>query len=86
VTVLDVTNGTGEKVVNYVTDTKFIVPAEIRPDDNNPHIIRWWVIPVRQAGTSKEGNLIWDTAGESSIWRDFVWMVKSGAAGVTPTP
>lgn len=86
ITIVDVTKGTDEKIVNYVTDTKFIVPNEIRPADNTPHIIRWWVIPVRQIGTSKEGNPVWDKAGESSVWRDFVWMVKPGTTGATPTP
>jgi LysM repeat protein len=85
VNVLDVTSGTNEKLVEYVTDTKYIIPDTIRPTDNTPHIIRWWVVPVRQTGTDKSGNPIWDTAGESSLWRDFVWQVSS-AIPITPTP
>ena len=85
VNVLDVTKGTNEKVVEYVTDTKYILPDSIRPADNTPHIIRWWIVPVRQAGTNKEGNPIWEPAGESSVWRDFVWQVSTAIQG-TPTP
>jgi LysM repeat protein len=85
VNILDVTEGTNEKLVEYVTDTKFIIPDTIRPADNKPHIIRWWIVPVRQTGTNKEGNPIWEDAGESSLWRDFVWQVSS-AIPITPTP
>jgi LysM repeat protein len=85
VNVLDVTSGTNEKLVEYVTDTKFIIPDTIRPTDNTPHIIRWWIVPVRQTGTDKSGNPIWETAGEPSLWRDFVWQVSS-AIPITPTP
>jgi LysM repeat protein len=85
VNVLDVTQGTNEKLVDYVTDTKFIIPDRIRPTDNSPHIIRWWIEPVRQTGTDDEGNPVWETAGEASLWRDFVWQVSS-AIPITPTP
>jgi LysM repeat protein len=85
VNVLDVTAGTNEKLVEYVTDTKFIIPDTLRPADNLPHIIRWWIIPVRQTTTDKDGNPVWETAGESSLWRDFVWQV-SLAIPLTPTP
>jgi len=85
VNVLDVTLGTNEKLVEYVTDTKFIVPDRIRPADNSPHIIRWWIVPVRQTGTDDEGNPVWETAGEASLWRDFVWLISS-AILTTPTP
>ena len=85
INLLDVTQGTNEEIVDYVLDTKYIVPETLRPTDNTPHIIRWWVVPVRQSGTDNEGNPIWDTAGEQSVWRDFVWMI-SGAAATTPSP
>jgi LysM repeat protein len=85
VNVLDVTQGTNEKVVDYVTDTKFIIPDSVRPTDNTPHIIRWWIEPVRQTGTDADGNPVWETAGETSLWRDFVWQVSS-AIPITPTP
>jgi LysM repeat protein len=34
VTILDVTSGSGEKLVDYVNDTKYIVPDDLRPNDN----------------------------------------------------
>lgn len=85
VNVLDVTKGTDEKIVEYVVDTKFIVPNSLRPSDDTPHIIRWWVIPVRQIGTSDDGNPIWEPAGDSSIWRDFVWY-NTQTSQTTPSP
>jgi LysM repeat protein len=84
VTVLDVTAGTGRPLIDYVTDTKFIVPVTFRPQDNQAHLIRWWVTVVRQTGTDDQGNAIWSIAGASSDRRGFTW---SGAAPVaTPTP
>ncbi|HEY5269558.1 MAG TPA: LysM peptidoglycan-binding domain-containing protein [Anaerolineales bacterium] len=79
----DVTGGTGRKLTQYVTDTKFVVPVTSRPQDNSTHIIRWWVVAVRQTGTDDQGNPIWSTAGAASPMRDFGW---SGAGPVaTPT-
>jgi hypothetical protein len=85
VTVLDVTDGTGRRlIVAEVSDTKFIVPTSFRPATQIPHIMRWWVTPVRQIGTNVVGEPIFQSAGASSIRRDFTW---SGAAPVvTPTP
>lgn len=82
VSILDVTEGGNRKLVEYVTDTKFIVPAAFRPAGSTPHIIRWWVIPVRQAGTGKDGKPIWVTAGASSLQRVFSW----AGAGATTAP
>jgi len=85
VNVLDVTTGTNETLIEYVTDTKYILPDSVRPTDNTPHIIRWWIVPVRQVGTDAAGNSVWETAGEASLWRDFVWQISS-AIPITPTP
>jgi LysM repeat protein len=89
VTVEDVTGGEGRKLVDFVTDTRFIVPGEFRPGDNLPHVMRWVVVPVRQTGTDSDGNPIWEPAGSPSAQRVFVW-VGSGSApaapAITPTP
>jgi LysM repeat protein len=82
VTIQDVTGGTGRKSTEYVTDTKYIVPVTFRPQDNNTHIMRWWVVTVRQTGTDDQGNPIWSTAGTASAMRDFGW----SGAGPAPTP
>ncbi len=84
ITVEDVTEGQGRKLVDYVEDTKFIVPASFRASANEPHVYRWSVMPVRQIGTDDNGNPIWDTAGAVSILRVFTWVGE--AQVVTPTP
>lgn len=84
VTIEDITEGQGRKLVTYVTDTKFIVPATFRAADTAPHVYRWWVVSVRQVGTDDNGNPIWDPAGAVSAARVFTW-TGTGSA-VTPTP
>ena len=78
-----VTGGTGRKLTQYVTDTKFIVPVTFRSQDNRSSIMRWWVVAVRQNGTDDEGNPIWSTAGAASVMRVFDWSGAGPAA--TPT-
>jgi LysM repeat protein len=85
ITIMDVTDGSGRKLVDYVMDTKYIVPVSFRPSDNRPHVIRWWVNAARQSGTDDSGNPIWSTAGAESTQRDFIW-IGSSVPGVTPTP
>jgi LysM repeat protein len=88
VTIEDVTAGSGRKLVDYVTDTKFIVPATFRPTDSQPHVMRWMVVSVRQVGSTKENQPIWDPAGAVSAWRDFTWsgVAPASAPSATPTP
>jgi LysM repeat protein len=83
VTVLVVTGGSGRKLVDYVTDTKYVVPVTFRPQSNDTKIMRWWVVTVRQSGTDDQGNPIWSTAGAASIMREFGWSGAGPAA--TPT-
>jgi hypothetical protein len=83
VTIEDVTTGETTRVVNYVTDTKFSVPATLRPNDEKAHVFRWTVMPVRQTGTDKEGNPLWESAGSSSNPRVFIWI---GGASATASP
>jgi LysM repeat protein len=75
------TGGSGHKLTDYVTDTKFIVPGTFRPQENS--IIMWWVVTVRQTGTDDQGNPIWSTAGAASEMRVFGWSGSGPAA--TPT-
>lgn len=82
ITVEDVTAGTGRKIVDFATDTKYIVPSTFRPQDNLPHVMRWWVVTVRQTGTDDRGNPIWSVAGAASTPRVFTW---TGTA-ILPTP
>jgi LysM repeat protein len=81
VTIEDITEGEGRKLVDYVDDTKFIVPQSYRPNDTVPHVLRWSVVPVRQVGTDDDGNPIWEPAGAVSELRVFTWF----GAGAPPT-
>lgn len=73
VTIEDLTQGQGQKLVDYTNDTKYIVPVSFRPAANTPHVIRWWIQPVRQSGTTEDGDTIWVPAGSSSVSRVFTW-------------
>jgi LysM repeat protein len=84
VTVEDVTASQGRRITDYVTDTKYIVPTSFRPNDNVAHIMRWWVTPVRQAGTDEQGQPIWVSAGATSEKRVFSW--TGIAVEGTPSP
>jgi LysM repeat protein len=74
VTVEDITSGEGLRITDYVTDTKYIVPTSFRPNDNLPHVIRWWVTTVRQNGTDEQGQPIYVSAGTISDKRVFSWV------------
>jgi LysM repeat protein len=85
VIVEDITEGSGRRrIEQYVTDTKFIVPSSFRPNEANPHVMRWWITTVRQVGTTASGEPQYQNAGSASTKRSFTW---SGAtAQFTPTP
>lgn len=84
VVVEDVTEGSGRvRLEAFVTDTKYIVPASFRPASPTPHVMRWWIEPVRRAGSRSSGDPIYTSAGAASVKRVFTW---SGAAGASPTP
>jgi len=84
VTIEDVTAANGQKLVEYVTDTKFIIPSNFRPNDTTPHIIRWWVLPVRQSGTDSSGKPTWEPAGSPSAQRVFTWSGVGAPAATSP--
>ena len=74
VVVEDVTEGTGRKLTQYVTDTKFIVPMDFRPSsDTTPHVIRWYVTPVRQSISTDGSPSTYEPAGARSEPRTFIW-------------
>lgn len=82
VTIEDLTDGSIKKV-DYVADTKYIVPTDLRPLAASPHIYRWWIIPVRQTSATKDGQPIYEAGGAPSAQRVFSWI---GAMGPTPKP
>jgi len=83
VTLENVTDGSGRKVVEYTSDTKYIVPVTFRPSASTPQILRWSVVTVRQTGTTKDGSPIYEPAGAGSVQRVFSWW---GSSVATPTP
>lgn len=84
ITIEDVTDGQGRRLVEYVTDTKYSVPVSFRPKDNAPHIFRWFISTVRQTSTDEQGQPVWASAGEKSAQRVFSWQGVAPAA--TPKP
>lgn len=85
VTIEDVTDGQGRRLVDYVTDTKYIIPASFRPKDSLSHIFRWWVTTARQlGGADDQGQPLWTSAGAQSLQRVFNW--QGVAAEASPTP
>jgi len=86
VMVEDVTTNGESKLVDYVTDTKYILPASLRPKESVPHIFRWKISTVRQISTDASGKPVFENSGATSTPRVFVWMGGSGAPAATPTP
>lgn len=84
VTVEDVTSDSTRRLTDYVTDTKYIVPTTFRPKDNVAHVMRWWISPMRQAGTDDQGQPIWVSAGAVSSKHVFTWV--GVAVEGTPNP
>lgn len=80
VTIEDVTDGSGKRLVDYVADTKYIIPITFRPGDDLPHIFRWYIEVARQTGTDDNGDPIWESAGQISNQKVFSWQ---GIAGET---
>lgn len=85
ITVIDLTEGEGRKLVEYSPDTKFIVPSTFQARDSSPHTYRWMISTVRQANVDEDGNPLWETAGAVSDPRVFTWISKPETE-VAPTP
>jgi hypothetical protein len=84
ITMEDITSTKAPRLTDYVTDTKYIVPTSYRPKDNVAHVLRWWITPVRQAGTDDQGQPIWISSGAVSDKRVFTWV--GIAVEGTPNP
>jgi hypothetical protein len=86
VTIQDISVSEGKKIVQYVKDTRLIVPVELKPTDGSIHIFRWSVMIVRKTGTTDAGNAVYVIAGASSDGRVFGWGGTAAPAITTPTP
>jgi LysM repeat protein len=78
------TLGQTKRIVEYVTDTKFIVPTSMRPNDNQAHVFVWWVTTVRQNGVDEQGQPAYESAGANSDQWIFGW--TGVAVAGTPKP
>ncbi len=85
ISITDLTSEENTTLVEYVTDTSFIVPASIAPTDEKPHVYRWSVYIARQVGSNDEDEGIWEAAGDLSEERVFSWF-GTQAPAATPTP
>lgn len=81
VVVQDLTSAEERILTEYVTDTKFILPAGFRPTDTNPHIIQWSVSVARRINNDPN-NPIYEEAGAISAFRVFSWV----GTGIAPSP
>ena len=84
VTITDLTSTDNTTITEFVTDTSFIVPASLAPDDGRPHVYRWSVYIARQMGGDTENEENWAPAGNLSDERVFSWFTTATAS--TPTP
>lgn len=84
VTIVDLTDTNQRRLTDYVTDTKYIVPTSFRPNDNIPHVMKWWISVVRQSGNDTAGKPTYESAGAVSEQRAFSWI--GAAVNTTPTP
>jgi LysM repeat protein len=80
----DATAAQGITLLDYVTDTRYIVPVTLRPSENRAHAFYWWIVVARQTSIDESGNPIWEDAGTMSVRRVFTW--TGGGAAATPTP
>jgi hypothetical protein len=85
VTIVDISSGSGDKILNYAKDTRFRVPVSLRPTDGSMRIYRWSVNVVRISGTTDAGNPIYIPAGAMSETRVFAWG-GTAPSGPSPTP
>jgi LysM repeat protein len=84
VTIEDLTAGLGPSMVDQVSDTKYLVPSTLRPNDRIAHIFSWSIEVVRVSGSDENGNPLWVSAGAASSPRYFSW--TGAPAASTPTP
>ncbi len=80
VTIQDLTSDVERILVEYVRDTKFIIPVTFRPYDTTCHIIQWTVAVARQTNPG-DPNPIYIEAGNAAQPRVFSWV----GTGTAPT-
>lgn len=84
VTIEDVTANSGRILRQFVTDTRFTIPASFQPQDGLPHLYRWSVLPVRPRPGSDPANPAYDAAGAASPQWSFIWTGTNTAPSTNP--
>ena len=84
VTIIDITAGQRQELTISVTDTKYVIPESLRPEDNIPHIFRWIVVPVAQIGVDETGLPRYRNSGPVSEPGYFSWLGNTTLT--TPEP
>ena len=80
----DATANQGISLLDYVNDTRYIIPATLRPTESRAHAFYWWVVVVRRVSLDENGNPNWEEAGSMSVKRVFTW--TGGGVAPTATP
>ena len=73
VIVEDVTCMCGRRLTFVVVETSFVVPIELAPSDQRPHLFTWSVVAVRAQPTADDDPPVYIPAGPASANRTFVW-------------
>ena len=73
VTIIDLTSDNDDTLIDYVTETSFIVPSSFLAEDTKPHIYKWYIYVVRKIGSDEENVENWEVAGNRSPERVFGW-------------
>ncbi len=75
-----------KRKTDVTTQTRYIVSVDLKPAEAAPHIFKWTVVAVRQAGATEAGEPIYEPAGATSEERTFTWTGIGLPTTATPPP
>jgi LysM repeat protein len=73
VTIIDITSGSNNKIIEIVKETNFNIPITFAPSFGSTHTYQWSIIPIAQIGFSSTGENIFVDGGPSSDFGTFSW-------------
>ncbi len=73
VVVEDVTCMCGRRLTFVIPEPSFVVPVELAPGDDRPHLFTWSVVAVRAQPVAEDEAPVYIPAGPASANRTFVW-------------
>lgn len=86
VVVEDVTANSDRRIEATTLTNRHIVTVEMKPYEASPHVFKWTVVVVRQAGTTSDGKPLFEPAGATSEERTFTWTGIGVVPVYTSTP